>query len=336
MRVTEILTAWRSILAGRRPALSIEITRECPLHCPGCYAYEDNHLGGTTTLRQLSDFRGDALVNGVLNLLAELRPLHVSLVGGDPLVRFRELSVLLPKIIDSGIHVQLVTSAFRQLDPAWASLKNLNIVVSIDGLEADHNVRRAPATYDRIVKNIAGQRITVHCTITAQMTDRPGYLEDFTAQWSARPEVKRIWFSVFTPQRGADLPEILTVAQRRQVIAELLELRLRFPKIDMPAGMIKELAAPPASPEACIFARTTQTFTADLKTQISPCQFGGDPDCSQCGCIASMGLSAIGNHRLGGMLPVRRIFDASFRIGEAFSRPPVPAPAPVLRVLSDK
>ena len=31
--------------------LSIEITRECPLHCPGCYAYGDTHLGGSVTLR---------------------------------------------------------------------------------------------------------------------------------------------------------------------------------------------------------------------------------------------------------------------------------------------
>ena len=42
--------------------LSIEITRECPLSCPGCYAYGDSHLGGETTLRDLSDFRVDALV----------------------------------------------------------------------------------------------------------------------------------------------------------------------------------------------------------------------------------------------------------------------------------
>jgi sulfatase maturation enzyme AslB (radical SAM superfamily) len=274
-------------------------------------------------------------VNGVMDLVAELRPLHVSIVGGDPLVRYRELSVLLPKLIDRGIHVQLVTSAFRQLDPAWASLKNLNTVVSIDGLEADHNVRRAPATYERIVKNIAGHQITVHCTITAQMTDRPGYLEEFTAQWSARHEVKRLWFSIFTPQRGAVLPEILSQAQRQQVIRELLDLRLRFPKIDMPAGMIKEFGAPPSSPEVCIFARTTHIYSADLKTRVSPCQFGGDPDCSQCGCIASMGLSAIGNHRLGGLLPVGRIFDASFWVGEIFSRPQAPAAAPALRVLND-
>src|SRR5690242_21927369 len=80
-----ILSAWGRILAGDMPALSIEITRECPLHCPGCYAYGDEHLGGGVTLRGLRDFTGDALVNGVLDLIGERKPMQVSFVGGEPL-----------------------------------------------------------------------------------------------------------------------------------------------------------------------------------------------------------------------------------------------------------
>src|SRR5882724_12905490 len=97
MTVGELFSAWGSILSGRAPMLSIEITRECPLSCPGCYAYGDTHLQGTT-LRQLSDFRGDALVEGVLKLVRQHRPLHVSLVGGEPLVRHRELTRILPEL----------------------------------------------------------------------------------------------------------------------------------------------------------------------------------------------------------------------------------------------
>ena len=83
----EILSAWGRILTGHVPLLSIEITRECPLSCPGCYAYSESHLGGEVTLRQLSDLRGDALVDGVLKLVRKHKPIHVSLVGGEPLVR---------------------------------------------------------------------------------------------------------------------------------------------------------------------------------------------------------------------------------------------------------
>jgi hypothetical protein len=32
----ELVQAWGRILTGYTPAVSIEITRECPLRCPGC------------------------------------------------------------------------------------------------------------------------------------------------------------------------------------------------------------------------------------------------------------------------------------------------------------
>jgi hypothetical protein len=79
-----ILVAWVRILRGQKPLLSIEITKECPLRCPGCYAYEPEHLGGTP-LRQLADYRGARLVDGVLGLVRRFRPLHISIIGGEPL-----------------------------------------------------------------------------------------------------------------------------------------------------------------------------------------------------------------------------------------------------------
>src|SRR5208283_3388548 len=107
------MRAWACILSGRTPSISIEMTRECPLRCPGCYAYEDAHLGTAgVTLRQLADSKGNALVQGILRVVEQHLPLHLSLVGGDPLVRYRELLELLPKLDRRGIHVQLVTSAF--------------------------------------------------------------------------------------------------------------------------------------------------------------------------------------------------------------------------------
>ena len=88
--------AWGTILKGHTPMLSIETTRECPLSCPGCYAYRDDHLGGGTKLSELKDFRGDELVAGVIGLVEKHKPLHVSLLGGEPLVRHKELSRILP------------------------------------------------------------------------------------------------------------------------------------------------------------------------------------------------------------------------------------------------
>jgi MoaA/NifB/PqqE/SkfB family radical SAM enzyme len=312
--------AWGRILRGHYPSLSIEITRECPLRCPGCYAYEPEHLHQLGPLRTLSDFKGEQLVEGVIALARRYRPLHLSIVGGEPLVRFRELDILLPRLSQMGIAVQLVTSAVRQIPAAWNQIKDLFIVVSIDGLQPEHDVRRAPATYEHILKSIAGHQITVHCTVTGQMVGRPDYFEDFLSFWSARPEVKQIWFSLFTPQVGAEGEEILTPSAREAVLAELAGLRGRFPKLVLPDSVIKGYRKPPQSPEECIFSRTTLNITADLKGRISPCQFGGTPDCSQCGCIASAGLQAVADHRLFGLIPLRSLFTASSQIGRLSNR----------------
>ena len=80
MKKSEVLNAWAAILYGQKPSLSIEITRECPLRCPGCYAYEPEHLGaGGVNLRQLSDYKGDDLVARLLAIVD--REWHPSLSG---------------------------------------------------------------------------------------------------------------------------------------------------------------------------------------------------------------------------------------------------------------
>lgn len=341
MKKSEVLRAWASILAGRAPSISIEITKECPLRCPGCYAFDAAHLGGPTQLRDLSDFKGDDLVARVLALIDEHKPLHVSLVGGDPLVRYREVDALLPEIESRGAFTQVVTSAFRVIPATWMRFNKVSVVVSIDGLQPEHDARRKPATYDRILKNIKGARITVHCTITSQIAGRLGYLDEFLNFWTSQPEVQKVWFSIFTPQRGAAGPEILTASQRASVIADLGKLRLKYPALDMPEALIREMESPPRTPNDCIFARTTKMISADLRTHIAPCQFGGDPDCERCGCIASMALAAVGHHRVLGPITAGDLFLASERLGtgwrslqRAFSRRPpvhsIPSPFKIL------
>ena len=321
MKRSDVFRAWGRILSGRYPSLSIEITRECPLRCPGCYAYEPEHLAAEVgPLRALADHKGDELVEGVLAVVREHRPLHLSIVGGEPLVRFRELNVLLPRLSAMGVEVQLVTSAVRRIPAEWASINGLHLVVSVDGLQPDHDERRKPATYERILRNIERQRVTVHCTITRRQTEREGYFEEFLEFWSAKEEVKKVWLSLFTPQVGADDPEIIPRDERPALLARLLELKKAYPKLLLPKKVAEGYLNPPRSPAECIFARTTLSLTADLKSRVTPCQFGGNPDCSQCGCIASAGLKAVGDYRLLGFVPLRSLYNASDAVGRTAAR----------------
>lgn len=319
MHYREIFKAWGSILSGREPVLSIELTKECPLSCPGCYAFQPEHLDGVP-LKSLADYRDDALVEGVLDLVATHRPLAVYLVGGEPLVRFRELSAILPAVCAQTLETHVVTSAVRPLPLEWAKLDNLKLIVSIDGLQPEHDERRKPATYERILEHIKGHRITVHTTVTSQMMGRDDYLEEFMTFWSDRPEVESIQVSLFTPQVGETSVEILTPAMRRRAVEELGRLHKELPKIRLNPVFLEAFLSPPESPRDCVFARVTKTVSADLKTLVEPCQLGGNPDCSQCGCGGSIALHAVADYPLPLGIKLRPIFNASDAIGQQVRR----------------
>lgn len=320
MKPTDFVRSWGSILRGRIPLLSIEITRECPLHCPGCYAYGDSHLGDGVQLKDLSDFRGDDLVNGIIRLVEQHDPLQVSLVGGEPLVRHRELSRVLPVLSRRGTFTMVVTSAVIPIPEEWVRLPRITVAVSVDGLPHHHDVRREPATYERILKNIAGRRVNIHTTVVRQHLQEPGYLDKFLEFWSARPEVNRIWMSVYTPQRGEQSDEMLTPGDRRSLAADLPRMSRLFPKLLVPDGMARAFAEPPSSPADCIFSRMSTNFSADLRTQVQPCIFGGDPDCTQCGCSISAGLHWVGSLRAAGPLRVRHLVYGSMAVGAVVNK----------------
>lgn len=317
MKKMDILPAWGAVLTGHRPFLSIEITRECPLRCPGCYAYDPEHLGEKGSLRNLADLKDDALVKGALELVHRLRPIHLSIIGGEPLVRYRELGALLPILDQMGLEVQLVTSAVRPIPAEWCQLANLHISVSIDGLQPEHDRRRAPATYERVLKHIAGHHVVVHCTVTRQQLQRPGYLLEFAGFWSERPEVRKIWFSLYTPQEMEQSEERLRPEDRTRAIAELIEVHAAFPKVELTSQMLEGFRDPPQSPAECIFANITNCISADLRTQITPCQLGGRPVCAECGCVASAGLAGLGRYKLGGVIPVSDLLALSSKVGKA-------------------
>jgi len=300
--------------------LSIEITRECPLTCPGCYAYGDTHLGGGVTLSELKDFHGDQLVEGVLRLVRKHKPLHVSLVGGEPMVRHRELSRILPELSGMGIYALLVTSGVIPIPGEWMSLPRVRVAISVDGLPEHHDIRRKPATYERILKNIEGREVNIHWVITRPMLERPGYLEEYVKFWSERPETNRIWVSVYTPQIGERSPEMLTPADRETLGRELPVLGKRYPKFLFYDGLAKAFLAPPKNPGDCLFAKMSANYSADFETRVEPCVFGGTPDCSQCGCAASTGLHWVRGVKVAGPVKIDHFIASSVKIGLMVNR----------------
>jgi hypothetical protein len=125
---------------------------------------------------------------------------------------------------------------------------------------------------------------------------------------------------LYTPQLGEVSEERLRPVDRERVVSDLRAMRLKYPKLNLPSGLLDVYAEPPQSPDECVFARTTTTVSADLTTRITPCQFGGTPDCSNCGCMASAGLAAVARHHLFGFIPIGHIFNGSLKLGARVRR----------------
>ena len=327
----KMLTGFGRLLRGYSPLLSIEITRECPLRCPGCYAYGDDHLGGGVTLRGLRDLTGDALVDGVLALIRRRKPMQVSFVGGEPLIRHRELNRILPVLNAAGVYSLVVTSAVIPFPVAWNALTKVRVTVSIDGLRPEHDERRKPATYEKILTNLQGRRADVSWVVTNQMLERDGYLDEYLAFWTAQPSIERIWLSVYTPQKGETSPERLTPASRAKLLRELPALKAKYPALIFPDGAMRAFAAPPSSPDECTFARISSNVSADLTTAIEPCFFGGNPDCSECGCAVSAGLHWLRGYPVGAGLKAGHLIDLALAVGRHPRRQVPPRMLPMLR-----
>jgi hypothetical protein len=149
---------------------------------------------------------------------------------------------------------------------------------------------------------------------------RAGYLEEFLASWQGNVNTRLIWVSMYTPQIGELSTERLSASDRENLIADIRRLRPVFSKLQAPDQMLEAFSNPPSSPSDCTFALTTECFSSDLERRITPCQFGGNPDCANCGCVASAGLEAIARHRLPAGLRVRDLFDASLAVGRSVAR----------------
>jgi len=320
MTKRQMVMGWGKILAGNAPLLSIEITRECPLTCPGCYAYEPNHLGGDLTLREVSDLRGNELVDGVLRLVDRHDPMQISIVGGEPLIRHRELSRILPALSERGIYTLVVTSAVIPIPTEWNEIPKVRIAVSIDGLQPDHDKRRRPATYEKILENIKGRKVDISWVVTGPMMRREGYLDEYLDFWTSRPEIDRVWLNLYTPQRGERSEEILTPEDRRELVRRLPELKRRFQPLLMTEGIAAAFGEPPADPSGCTFAQMSINYSADLERRIEPCFYGGDPDCSQCGCAVTAGLHWVGTKKLFGPLHASHLMEASIAVGSTVRR----------------
>src|SRR5205814_370270 len=104
--------------------------------------------------------------------------------------------------------------------------------------------------------------------------------EEYLSFWSARPEVNRIWVSLYTPQVGEDTPEMLLPQDRAFLARVLPPLRERYPKFLMSPGIAAAILNPPNNPQECLFAKMSTNYSADLSPP--PCLYPENPTKGVC------------------------------------------------------
>jgi len=175
---------------------------------------------------------------------------------------------------------------------------------------------------------MADRRLNIHWTVTRPMLARAGYIGEYVAFWNARPEVDRIWVSLYSPQVDECSVEMLTAEDRRNLLDQLVPLRHRFAKLLINQGIAQALERPPENPDACLFSKMSVNYSADLQTRVEPCVFGGAPDCSPCGCAISSGLHWLKSISVAGPLKVDHLVRGSMAAGSIVNRWQTKAPPP--------
>jgi sulfatase maturation enzyme AslB (radical SAM superfamily) len=158
------------------------------------------------------------------------------------------------------IFTLLVTSAVIPIPAEWMKLPRVRVAVSIDGLPEHHDARRKPATYERILQNLEGREVNIHWTITRPMLSRADYLEEYVAFWSERPEVNRIWVSLYTPQLSEQSAEMLSAQDREVIARELPALSGKYPKLLMNKVSLARFCVPRAIQTIACFRRCLPTI----------------------------------------------------------------------------
>ncbi|SEF24156.1 radical SAM additional 4Fe4S-binding SPASM domain-containing protein [Amycolatopsis pretoriensis] len=180
----------------------LQLTYRCNLRCSHCYQWsEQGFFRDFSPQRQKTEL-GVEIVENLLRTTAETRS-KLFLWGGEPLMhtRFREITDLLVRYPRT---VTMCTNGLlfkRHLDDLLRIGENLNLLVSLDGLGAEHEALRGKGTFRRTEENIRrmldlkragefGGEVSLNCMISHQSVGR---MTEFM-EWAEELGVNTVYF----------------------------------------------------------------------------------------------------------------------------------------------
>lgn len=168
-------------------------TLNCNFQCPYCFAKTE---GGAITAKVC-----DSIVALLERLSSHNRSsrLNLTWMGGEPLLNFKAIEYLTPRMKGPDIHINahLVTNGYLMTKEKMERFKELYITfvqISVDGLEEEHNLTRIHKygihTFSQIVKNldlffsIYNQKDSIALNIRVNLDKTKNYLKKFLEVYS--------------------------------------------------------------------------------------------------------------------------------------------------------
>ena len=327
MKKSEVLQAWATILSGRAPSLSIEITKECPLRCPGCYAFDAAHLGSDTLAPPALRLQGTTSSSPASSpFVDERKPLHVSLVGGDPLRPLsRARAAAFPRSKPAASTPRSSPAPSASCPPSGARLQKT---------KRRRLHRRPPARARRAPQachlrahpqeHPRAPSVTIHSTITSQIaSNAPAISKSSSPSGAANPAIaQRSGSASSLPSAGATDPRDPHPRATRS--SSLNELRRLLPPL-YPCSTCRtssstKLPLRPKAPKSVSLLEPPKPSPPISKRRSRPASSVATRTVRNAADIASMGLAAVGHFRVAGPLTAGNIFLASERFGKLWKR----------------
>lgn len=194
--------------------LQIDITSACNLHCRGCWAGDyDHHLN-------LSD-------DDLESIISQGEEMHIHYFifsGGEPLMRKKSLIKICENHPDS---LFMAFTNATMVDEAFADemlrVKNLVLVISVEGIGESTDFRRGEGVYDRCVKAMEILRkkkllFGLSCCYTAQTVEMIGSKKWFDQMLAFG--AKFAWLFTYMPIGNSAQTELMVSAEQRKWMYE--------------------------------------------------------------------------------------------------------------------
>lgn len=244
--------------------LQLDVTADCNLRCKTCYFFKDDeghHMSKDMPLAQ---------VEALFKEYRDRKVYAVWLFGGEPTLR--------PEVIDLAYRYFPLTSVISNGKiKVSEEYRDMNIHISLDGLEKDNDFNRGRGTFKKIMENYTGdKRVIFNFTITRENLG----LIDEMVRYAKGLGVRGIEFQLYsrsrTPSRFDERFELFEADM--DSIASTLSKYHYDPFVYHTHGVTKSWREAKFS-DKCRFSRVIDCYASDGARK--PCCTPGIP-CDEC------------------------------------------------------